>query len=442
MNYVFLVEDFVYRVDFENYQPSEEEIKRVGEILGQPTKKLNVVMERYWQVFRNYIEKKCASLGSTSVCLYSWRVNVPFRLFPLALHAHGTIILFENEKPMQVLAFPMNKALSYNKSPGLPPEEYSEKIPREVSARIDGWQLTAYYNPLINRWIFATRYALHNMYYMKGRLVVEPMESIANPYVEIGDRIAEKDGLYERLDKYRGWTFTFVLEGPEPAVTRPPYPIGADVEKYKLYVLMARSPDGKLYTWSETRKLVDYNAPPLFEPKSLKELYEDARRSLIVRSYFAYLETGDPENPIIAELESDYYPEAMNAKYLNDAKSAAVLVCEDLGEELAKIMGDWRANLVVELSRLKRTLEDTFARLIESRGVHAVSSAAVNTLREMGVKTVKPEELAKALSEGNIKRVVKKLMALLLEGKSLTTREPLEVLKEYIGKIAKTLEPS
>ncbi|MEM4224778.1 MAG: hypothetical protein QXX93_02340, partial [Desulfurococcaceae archaeon] len=182
--------------------------------------------------------------------------------------------------------------------------------------------------------------------------------------------------------------------------------------------------------------------PPLFEPKSLKELYEDARRSLIVRSYFAYLETGDPENPIIAELESDYYPEAMNAKYLNDAKSAAVLVCEDLGEELAKIMGDWRANLVVELSRLKRTLEDTLARLIESRGVLAVSSAAVNTLREMGVKTVKPEELAKALSEGNIKRVVKKLMALLLEGKSLTTREPLEVLKEYIGKIAKTLEPS
>ena len=81
---------------------------------------------------------------------------------------------------------------------------------------------------MIERWVFATRYVLHNMYYVKGRLVEEPLDVIANPYVELADAKAREMGLYEAVDRYRGWTFTFVLEGPEPAITRPPYPIGAD----------------------------------------------------------------------------------------------------------------------------------------------------------------------------------------------------------------------
>lgn len=437
LNYIFLVENFVYKVDIENYQPGDNEIKYVGEVLGQPTKKLNVVLDRYWQVFKNYIEKKCTSTGDLFICIYSWKANVPFRLFPLALHAFGTVILFEKEKPKQVLAYPMNKALSYDKSPGLSPEEYGDKVPREVSVRVDGWQLTAYYNPLINRWVFATRYVLHNMYYMKGRLVVEPIESIANPYVEIGDRIAEKDGLYEKLDKYRGWTFTFVLEGPEPAITRPPYPIGAEIEKYKLYVLMARSPDGRLYTWSETRELVDYNIPPQVKPKNLRGLYEDVRKRLNVRSYFAYIDVEDPENPVIAELESEYYPEAMSAKYLNDAKSAAVLVCEDASAELAEILGDQRVEVVFEMNRYRKILEEILIKLIETRGSYEAASIVVSGLREIGIKTIKQEEVAKALSEGNIKRVIKKTMAVLLEGKSLATREPVELLEEYIRRVSR-----
>lgn len=435
MNPIFAIEEFVYRVDFEGYKPSEDEVKKMGELLGQPTKKLDVFMNRYWQVFKNYIEKKCASEGNISICIYTWKANTPFRLFPAALHAFGTVILFEGEKPVKVLAYPMNKALSYNKSPGLSPEEYGDKVPREVSLRVDGWQVTAYYNPLINRWVFATRYVLHNMYYVKGRLVVEPLDSIANPYVSIADAIAEKTGLYEKLDKYRGWTFTFVLEGPEPAVTRPPYPIGARVEDYKLYLLMARDPEGKLYTWSESRKLVDYSTPALVEPRRLRDIYEEARRRLDVRSYFAYIDTGDPENPVIVELESDYYPDAMNAKYLNDAKSAGVLLCEGLVEDLVKILNEQQVARVLKIEEYRRELEGLLARSLSTLSADEVAEILVKSLRELNIREVSRGELAKALSEGNVKRVVKKAIALLLEGKSLVSDEPVMVLKNFVNTV-------
>lgn len=435
MNSVFLVEDFVYRVDVEGYQPGEDEVKRVGELLGQPTKKLNVVLDRYMQVFRNYIEKKCSSEGDYSVCIYSWKPNVPFRPFPMALSAFGTVVLFERNKPKEVLAYPIPKAMSYAKSPGLSPEEYADKVPKEVSSRIDGWQLTAYYNPLLKKWVFATRYVLHNMYYAKGRLVVEPMDAVANPYVIVGDAIAQRDGLYDMLDKYRGWTFTFVLEGPEPAVTKPPYPIGVDIEKFKLYVLMARDPSGRLYTWSETRNLLDYNSPPLVPPGRLADLYEEVRTKLNVRSYFAYLDTGDPENPVIAELESDYYPEAMNALYLNDARAATVIVCEGLVDKLAEMLDSPRKEVVFEMDRYRRQIEEALVRAAETLGPDETSRIFFEALREAGVRGVNPGEIAKAIKEGNVKRAVKKALALASDGKSLLTKEVVYIYSTIASKI-------
>ncbi len=439
MNRVFLVEELVYKVDFENYQPSEEEIMRAGELLGQPTRKLDALLNRYWQVFRNYIEKKCVKVDESSICIYSWKANVPFRLFPLALHAFGTILLFKGERPEEVLAYPMNKPLSYAKSPGLPEEEYAEKMPREASLRVDGWQLTAYYNPLLNRWVFATRYVLHNMYYVKGRLVVDSLDSISNPYVILADTIAEQTGLYKKLEAYRGWTFTFVLEGPEPAITKPPYPIGADASNYRLYLLMARDPSGRLYTWSETRKILDYPSVPLVEPRKLRELHEEARRRLDVRSYFAYIDTGDPENPVIAELESDYYADAMNAKYLNDAKSAAVLVCEGFGEKLASMLSDERAQKVLEIDELRIKLESLVAKGVEVLGAEKFAELLVSTARDLGVKGLSSGEYARALKESNYKRVVKKTMAVVLEGKLLTQSETTAALAELVSRLGKAL---
>ncbi|MEM4718357.1 MAG: hypothetical protein QXE81_06365 [Desulfurococcaceae archaeon] len=436
MNRVYLVEEFMYRVDFESYQPTENEVKHIGELLGQPTRKLSVVQDRYRYIFRNLVEKKCARSGDYSLCIYTWRTNTPLRLFPLALHVHGTIILFEKEKPRETLAYPFNKPLSYNKSPGLSPIEYQDKTPREVTTRVDGWHLTAYYNPLINQWIFATRYTLHNMYYSRKQLVVDPVETISNPYVELADKIASRDGLYEKLAKYKNWTFTFVLEGPEPAITKPPYPIGVEPEKYKLYLLIARDPSGKIYTWSETRKLLDYETPSLIEPRRLGELYDEARRRLDIRSYFAFIDTDDPENPVIAELESDYYQDAMNAKYLNDAKSAALLTCEGLAHELSRLLGDQRGEIVLEIDNCRKRLEEVVLNQLSLHGAWRTASTIVGKLIEVNVKSIKQEEVLKALTERNIKRVVKKIMSTLLEGKNLLRSESVKTLRDYVEKLS------
>lgn len=440
VNRVFLVESFVYRVEKEGYTPSEEEIRSIGEILGQPTKKLEVVLDRYWQVFTKNIEKKCSSLGSRSICIYTWRSNVPFKVYPLALHAFGTIILFEGDKPVNVLAYPFNKPLSYAKSPGISEEELRGKVPREVTVRVDGWHLTLYYNPLIERWVFATRYVLHNMYYVKGRLVEEPLDIIANPYVELADAKAKETGLYEAVDRYRGWTFTFVLEGPEPAITRPPYPIGADPSQYRLYLLMARDPEGRLYTWSETKRLLGYETPSLVEPREISELYREVRERLDVRSYIAFVDSGDPENPVLVELESDYYAEAMNAKHLNDAKSAAMLIAEGMLDKLLGLLSDQQAAVARELGKRVYELQEALITSTSHAPIEEVSRALVDAAREQGVRGLYYEEVAKALKEANVKRVVKKTLGLILEGKSLLSIDSIQPLDRLLESFKSRLQ--
>ena len=439
VNRVFLVEDFVYRVEREGYSPSEEEIRAIGEVLGQPTRKLNVVLDRYWYVFTRNIEKKCSSIGNKSICIYTWRTNVPFKVYPLALHAFGTIILFEGDKPVSVLAYPFNKPLSYAKSPGISESELVGRVPREVTVRIDGWHLTLYYNPLIDRWVFATRYVLHNMYYVRGKLVEEPLDTIANPYVEIADVKAREIGLYSVVERFRGWTFTFVLEGPEPAITKPPYPIGADPSLFKLYLTMARDPEGKLYTWSEAQRLLGYEIPRLIEPREVRELYREIRERLDVRSYIAYFDSGDPENPILVELESDYYADAMSVKYLNEAKSVVLLTVEGFTERLVEILREDQVSAVKDISSRVQELLEVVRKGLSQRLVEDVSRIIVNVAREHGVKGLYYEEVFKSLKEGNIKRVVKKVLGLLLENKSILSAETLKLVNNFSESFKKNL---
>lgn len=429
------MEEFIYKVEKEGYQPREEEIKLVGELLGQPTKKLSVVLDRYWQVFTKYIEKKCTSKGNLSICIYSWKFNVPFRVFPMSLHAFGTIIMFEDQKPTRTIAYPFNKPLSYAKAPGLPEEEYGDKVPSEVSLRIDGWQVTAYYNPLINKWTFATRHALHNMYYKKNKLIEEPIESIVNPYVYLADAIAEKEGLYDKLDKYRNWTFTFVLEGPEPAITRPPYPIGVELEKFKLYLLLARDPTGRLYTWSKTKELLSYNIPPLIRPSNLRNLFKEVKKKLDIRSYLAFINTGDPENPLLIELESDYYPEAMNVRYLNDAKSAIILISEGKGDELANMLEHAVALKIQIIQKYYNEIESMLTGALNRNLVREASDLLIKTTKKLGKSGLNQSEVLENLRAGNIKRIIKKTLAILLEGSSLLTDEPLRILQNLVNEL-------
>ena len=428
VNRVFAVEKFIYRVRYEKYEPLEEEIKSVGEILGQPTKKLNIVLDRYKQVFNRYVEKRCVDVDNKSLCIYVWNQRIPFKVFPMSMHLTGTIILFEDRCPIDVVAYPIPKALSYAKSSDVSEDKFGFIKPREVSERIDGWQLTAYYNPLLSRWIFATRYVLHNMYFEKGRLIIGSFDSIVNPYVYVADRIAQEENLYNLLDRFRGWTFTFVLEGPEPAITRPPYPLGDDYRRYKLYIVMARDPSGKLYTWSETVRILRYRGVNTVEPKTLSDLYRDIIKRIDLSSYFAFIDSHDPENPFLIELESEVYPEAMNAKYLYSAKSAALLIAIGLGEELKKIVDKNIEKRLDELSQIISNLRQLMTD-IKDEIITSASWEIIRTLNEFrNDSDVRVEEISKALKEKNIDRVVKKILGILLENKSLSTEDVIENL--------------
>jgi len=442
VNAVFYVERFVYKALHEGFKPSEEEVRFVGEMLGQPTKKIDVVLNRYKQVFKWYIVKRCADVDKdVKTCIYCWNQKVPFRLFPLALHAFGSVLLFKGEEPVEVLAYPMPKALSFAKSPGLPEEKYGSTIPREVTERIDGWQITAYFNSILNKWMFATRYALHNMYFEAGKLVVEDFTSIANPYVYVAHKLAEESGLYTKLQRFeKGWTFTFVLKGPEPAITKPPYPMGSDYAKYKLYLLFARDPGGKLYTWSESRVLLDCETPPEVKPEPLEKLYEKIVHRLDVRSYMAFIDSQDPENPIIAELESELYPDAMNVKHLYDAKSAAIISSEGFGERLAEIVEEHIRSAVKEIDVAVKKFSLLLNKVAD---IDAVAIAIVETLENYRPgHGVSSDEIRAALKSGNIKRVVKKVFSTLLEGKSLITKTTTNTANRFVEDVEAKLQIS
>lgn len=440
VNRVFTIERFIYRVKYEGYSPSDDEIRDIGYLLGQPTKKLNVILDRYKHVFGRYIEKKCSVVDDYKICIYSWNPRISFKLFPVVIHAFGTIILFHNNEPKEILAYPMNKALSYAKTPEVSEHIYGDKIPRETTQRIDGWQITGYFNPLSNRWMFATRYVLHNMYYDRGRLVVKDFENIANPYIYVVDRLAQEEELYRYIDRYRGYTFTFVLEGPEPAIVKPPYPLGSDYKKYKLYLLMVRDTSGKLYTWRESLNFIEMDTPPQVELKKLKDLYKEIRYNLAIRSYFAYLETEDYENPMIIELESEYYPLAMEVKHLYDAKSLALLLSEGLRDNIKNMLPSNLHQYVNDFDIYLKKFEELVLKIDRSY-TYTAAWEMVKTLMMFKERVdISVNEITKYLEEGNVKRVIRKIISIFLESKSLISKETLNQLNEFIYRLENSLK--
>ncbi len=437
MNPVFFVEKAMYRAITKGENLSENDIRKCGELLGQPSKKIESVIARYRQVFERYISKRCIRVSETEeVCIYTTNPRASFRPMPVTMCATGTVILFREGEPIELLAYPMPKALSYAKSPGIPAEEYGDVTPREVSLRLDGWQLNAYYNPLLKRWIFSTRYVLHNMYFERRRVIEEPFDTIANPYVYVADKLAEEQNLYQVLDKYRGWTFTFVLLGPEPAITHPPYPLGTDYRRYRLVPLMARDSAGKLYTWSETASLLESEGPPLAEPRRLRELYNAVRRSLTIRSYIAFIDRNDPENPLLAELESELYPDAMNVKYMYSAKSVAILTYEDSVDGLTEIIDEALKPRVERLAKLLIMFEDKLRNTTSRPDLLDITKHLANLVNEITNRRIlSADEVIENLKRGNVRRIAKKISSLVLEERSITTEDPITIIEKLINAI-------
>ncbi|MEZ0290651.1 MAG: hypothetical protein ABWJ42_06140 [Sulfolobales archaeon] len=425
-NPIFYVERLKHLID-SGVSVSERDVRRAGELLGTPFKRVEVFQSRYEEVFSRFIEKRCCEAGSGySVCIYSWNRKRSFKSFPVSHYATGTIILFRDREPLEVLSTPLPKALDYS--------EESEPVSRDstpiyVSKRVDGWQVNAYYDKLLERWIFSTRYVLHNMYFSAGRLKIDPYGEISNPIVSLADAIAFEEGLYERLERFRGWVFIFSLLGPEPVVTSPPYPIGADPKSYKLYLVAARDSEGNLHPGSRVSDKIDwrYYAEEV-EIKRVSDLYDEIKNSLTLRSYVAWFEKGFETDPLLVEIPSKYYYDAMMVKHLYDAKSASVLCSESVCSELIALVENQVAKRSIE--SIKSLISDLSIELERVSDIDSFSitlAEKINSLK--GSRVISSEEIAKELRSKNIKRLIKKILSLALEERSLLDRDIENIVK-------------
>ena len=418
INPIYFVEQ-VYRSIEKRETIDEESIRKAGELLGTPLKRVEVFVERYRDVFTRFIEKRCSDAGNEyRVCIYSWNRRRTFKSFPVSNYATGTIILFEGEDPVETLVTPLPKALDYfEESEIVDPDT----VPVRVTARVDGWQVNAYFDKILGRWIFSTRYVLHNMYFSLGKLVVGRYGEILNPIISVADSIAQEKRLYDSLDRFRGWVFVFSLEGPEPAIISPPYPVAPDPTQYRLYLVAARDPSGKLYSGEEINKEISWNLiPRVIEPKKISELYREIKDSLNTRSYIAWINRGS-EDPMLVEISSRLYYEAMMLKHMYDAKSALILCSEGLCDKSKELVG---VDLYKERIDLINSLYQEVIQILEKISSEDQSKRLVDSLKDLlGKKIIEHEEVMNELRSRNHKRLAKKILSLSLENKSIASQD-------------------
>ena len=422
MNWIFFIEKSIEEWLSLNKEPTAEEVKEVGKALGAPSKKKDYVLSRYNDVFRNLIQKRCVDIeDNIRECIYSWNPRTYIRYFPAALHATGTVLLFKDPGNVELVSYPIPRAMDLGGHGVSIPSDR----PDEVTQRIDGWQINFYYDPLLKKWIPSTKYVLHNMYYEHRKLIIEEFGKIVNPYCLTAYRIAETSGLLNKLKGYEGWTFTFVLKGPEPAITKPLPPDPENYEMYELYLIMARKPDGTLLTVRESSKLLNYPTIPIIDITSMEELISKYSKSVDIRSVFARFNT-DPETPVIIEVKSSIYPDAMNIKYFSDPKSLLILASEGLG--------DVALNLIYEGLRdyAKRVIK-AYENINKLISLNLNNTELDNIFMKIGLRKFLGE-LRGARKRNNPKRLVKKLTCSLAEGK--TPQEAAEILEN----LAKNLE--
>ncbi|OYT40365.1 MAG: hypothetical protein B6U89_02325 [Desulfurococcales archaeon ex4484_58] len=429
-NSICIVESFKKLID-QGYEAPPEEVKNVSKLLGEPTKKIDVFNDKYLHVFMKYVQRNCVEIGDGELCIYSWKPGTYVRYFPVSLDSTGTILYLSKDKVL-LIAYPTHRSYDIEGHKVQIPDPSINSVV-EISKRIDGYQITFYYNEFLKRWVPATRYVLHNMMYVKRRLEIASIEEIINPYAYVADQIAEKTSLYNYLKKYRGYTFTFILEPPEPAILRPNIEL-YNIEEFKLYLLNAREPNGRLLSISESRKLIEWDIVPLeeivIEDKETLEKYISMwRNDLYVRSRFIRFKLDEPYRPYVLEVSSKLYSEAVAIKYYSSPKSLLVLASHGYGDEAIELLvdyGDIRSvgreliNYYNELKQLipKAINNEWFIELLEKHGIY-------RALRG---------ELEKAKRKGEYDRFIRKLAITIASNDLGETRDKLRVLCEYIKK--------
>jgi len=420
-NSICVVERFKALLE-SGYQPDPLEVRDISSLLGEPTKKLEVFSSRYLDVFTRLVQRNCFYQGGAALCIYSWNPRARVKYFPVALDATGTILLFEGGVP-QVVAYPTHRA--YDTVIGGEVIRRPEEVRvAEVTARVDGFQITFYYNSLMKRWVPATRYVLHNMRYVGGRLLTGSLEELVNPYVRVADFIAEKDGLYDKLRGYEGWTFTFILEAPEPAILRPNIELYR-YEDFKLYLLNARKPNGHLLTVRESSEIINIPHVPIEEvsistSEDLERYVNTWSKDLYVRSRFIRYVDTDPFRPYTVEVWSKLYEDAVSVRFSSNPKSLLMLASYGFADEAVNLLVDYR-----DLRAVGRYLCNLFFELRS----YLSKALEAGVLKDLVEQLKLPEELLgeveKAKRTGDVDRLTRKIVASLATDSIYQTRDRL-----------------
>jgi hypothetical protein len=410
VNYVFKVVS-IYEAWANGRDLTSDEIYEASSLLGSPTRKLEVFLSRFRDVFGQVVEERCCDVGGGRVCIYSWSRRAFKRYFPVALDAGGTVVYYEGGVA-KLVSYPLHRAFDL----GVRGVELPSESPSIITPRVDGWQVNLYWDPVLNKWVFSTRYVLHNMVFVRGELKVEEYGLTINPIVSVAEALASKIGLYSRLDDFKGWTFTFMIEGSEPATWVKGPPEVSRVDEYKFILVAARKPGGELLNPIDSLKVaevlgVEGIAMRALEFKALEEVRESVDHPSI---FLWYLSRGDPEHPEVYEVRSEVYEDYVNAVRGSNAKSYVLLLTSGSSRVVERLRGAIGDDIVLEtlqkLGELGEVLEeasrsdpDDLRRLLRAKG-----------LKQDAISTA-----MKSLEEGKPMRAIRILLSSLLEGWSI-----------------------
>ena len=410
VNYVFKVVS-IYEAWANGRDLTSDEIYEASSLLGSPTRKLEVFLSRFRDVFGQVVEERCCDVGGGRVCIYSWSRRAFKRYFPVALDAGGTVVYYEGGVA-KLVSYPLHRAFDL----GVRGVELPSESPSIITPRVDGWQVNLYWDPVLNKWVFSTRYVLHNMVFVRGELKVEEYGLTINPIVSVAEALASKIGLYSRLDDFKGWTFTFMIEGSEPATWVKGPPEVSRVDEYKFILVAARKPSGELLNPIDSLKVaevlgVEGIAMRALELKALEEVRESVDHPSI---FLWHLSRGDPEHPEVYEVRSEVYEDYVNAVRGSNAKSYMLLLTSGSSRVVERLRGAIGDNIVLEtlqklgelgevLEEASRSNPDDLRRLLRAKG-----------LKQDAISTA-----MKALEEGKPMRVIRILLSSLMEGWSI-----------------------
>jgi hypothetical protein len=406
VNYIFRVVS-IYEAWASGRDLSDVEVYEASSLLGSPTRKLDVFLSRFRDVLGQVVEERCCSAGGGRVCIYSWSRRAFKRYFPVALDAGGTIIYYEGGEA-RLLSYPLHRAFDL----GVRGVELPSIEPSLVTPRVDGWQVNLYWDPILGKWMFSTRYVLHNMVFVRGELKVEEYGITINPVVSVAEELASRVGLYGKLDEYKGWTFTFMIEGEEPATWVKGPPEVGRVEEYKLILVAARKPGGELLDPLGSLKLAESLGVEGIGARALDvRVVGEAREATDYPSVFLwYLSRGDVEHPEVYEVKSEVYEDYVSAVKGLNAKSYVMLLTsgsERVVRRLREVVGETVvSDTMYKLEELGSALKEALTSNPEDLR---------RLLRSKGLKHDAITSALKAVEEGKMGRALRILLSSILE---------------------------